>query len=742
MDNNATTTNATSTSNPISITGLSTTTHTIKVIGIDASGNKQSGSTDVTWTIQDIEPVILANVPLKATLTGEPSDGTNSTSINVTVGGINIDKYEYTIDGGATIGPIATTTPISTSSLSISSHTLKVVGIDASGNKQSGSTDVTWTINAFPTAVTTGIPMQVVLNGEPSDGTYSTSINVTVSGNITSYKYNLNNAGYHATSTPIATPISASNLTVGVQQTLSVVGCDATGACQPTASSTNTSWTINTAPVSTSGGGGSSVGNSQVFVYRVYEDGSPVSDATTTVSKEVEKEVVEAAVPAVKVLTQREQQLNQIIDDAAKVFEGGDKFLNSIGVERNIDDEQKDYASYTSNLIQDVEELVQKDISKINDFIAYGAASTKSLGKGERAGILSSYKAAFGKLPTSKTEWEDAIKIGNGRWPQERSQEAEDNALASFREIYKRDPVKTYPNDDAAITILAYGLRPANRNLENEKVAIKSFESIYEYSPASANDWDAVRAIAYSGATREAPEVALSQEEPEIIVEQECAVNEEFTSDMKLDDVSDEIQNLQELLKCQGYFPDITTTQYFGPVTARSVREFKIANNVDSLGVVDAPTRELLNSNYIGVIRPEFIAGLEETCMLNRELNFDINPGDVSIEVQYLQEFLRCEGYFPASLEPTQYFGPVTVRGVRAFKIANRISSLGEVDESTRELLNSYVGVAISATREASEVIAIQEEVEPMVMSIAQEETSEQQEVAVTPEVALSQEEP
>ena len=178
---------------------------------------------------------------------------------------------------------------------------------------------------------------------------------------------------------------------------------------------------------------------------------------------------------------------------------------------------------------------------------------------------------------------------------------------------------------------------------------------------------------------------------------------------MKLDDVSDEIQNLQELLKCQGYFPDITTTQYFGPVTARSVREFKIANNVDSLGVVDAPTRELLNSNYIGVIRPEFIAGLEETCMLNRELNFDINPGDVSIEVQYLQEFLRCEGYFPASLEPTQYFGPVTVRGVRAFKIANRISSLGEVDESTRELLNNYARVAGGATEEVSEDTISQE---------------------------------
>ena len=57
-------------------------------------------------------------------------------------------------------------------------------------------------------------------------------------------------------------------------------------------------------------------------------------------------------------------------------------------------------------------------------------------------------------------------------------------------------------NDNAAVTIIAYGLRSDSRNLGSEKAGIKSFKHIYGYNPESAIDWDIVRAIAYSGATR------------------------------------------------------------------------------------------------------------------------------------------------------------------------------------------------------------------------------------------------
>lgn len=58
------------------------------------------------------------------------------------------------------------------------------------------------------------------------------------------------------------------------------------------------------------------------------------------------------------------------------------------------------------------------------------------------------------------------------------------------------------PNDNAAITVMTYGLRPAVRNMDSEKAGIRIFKNIYGYNPDSAVDWDIVRAIAYSGAVR------------------------------------------------------------------------------------------------------------------------------------------------------------------------------------------------------------------------------------------------
>jgi len=56
--------------------------------------------------------------------------------------------------------------------------------------------------------------------------------------------------------------------------------------------------------------------------------------------------------------------------------------------------------------------------------------------------------------------------------------------------------------ENAAVTVVAYGLRPNNRNLNSEKAAILAFKYFIKRMPISAVDWDVVRAIAYSGAKR------------------------------------------------------------------------------------------------------------------------------------------------------------------------------------------------------------------------------------------------
>lgn len=140
--------------------------------------------------------------------------------------------------------------------------------------------------------------------------------------------------------------------------------------------------------------------------------------------------------------------------------------------------------------------------STITKFVTYGTYTTTVLGAGERAGVVNSFKTAFGKLPATTNDWNDVIKIANGRWPSQTSATVEAASKVAFKKIYKRDANMSNANDNAAVTVMSYGLRPTARNLNSEKAAIKSFKAIYGVNPTTAANWDIVRAIAYSGAKR------------------------------------------------------------------------------------------------------------------------------------------------------------------------------------------------------------------------------------------------
>lgn len=136
-------------------------------------------------------------------------------------------------------------------------------------------------------------------------------------------------------------------------------------------------------------------------------------------------------------------------------------------------------------------------------FIHYGTQTTQRLGAGERVGVIGSYQAAFNKLPRKEAEWQDVIKLANGRWLAETNKDKEEKTKQEiFKKIYKRVPDMANANDNAAVKVMTYGLRPAVRNTESEKVGIRTFKGIYGYNPSSASDWDIARAIAYSGAKR------------------------------------------------------------------------------------------------------------------------------------------------------------------------------------------------------------------------------------------------
>jgi len=196
-------------------------------------------------------------------------------------------------------------------------------------------------------------------------------------------------------------------------------------------------------------------------------------------------------------------QIVKIYDDANYILSGNvDFLLTYMSLDRDLELEESVAVKYNSVLTPVEGELDEDNLNAVINFIAYGTKTTLILGGGERAGVLNSYKSAFGKLPQTEEDWADVIKISNGRWPSQISEEAEATAKTSFKKIYLREPNMDNQNDNAAVTTIAYGLRPSPRNLDSEKKAILTFRHINGFNPISAVDWDVVRAIAYSGATR------------------------------------------------------------------------------------------------------------------------------------------------------------------------------------------------------------------------------------------------
>ena len=209
-----------------------------------------------------------------------------------------------------------------------------------------------------------------------------------------------------------------------------------------------------------------------------------------------------AAVPQLPA-TLVEAQFRQILLDAAAIWSGQiEMILANAGSKRDTKKEQANSGQYLPALAKTSQPLTALDHNRLNYFITYGTKSAKILGTGERSGVLSSYQSAFGKLPRTETDWQDLIKIANGRWPLATSASALAKAKVSFKRLYGREAKLNHKNDNAAVTIMAYGLRPAKRNLNSEKAALRSFRYFIRRAPASALDWDMVRAIAYSGAKR------------------------------------------------------------------------------------------------------------------------------------------------------------------------------------------------------------------------------------------------
>lgn len=237
-------------------------------------------------------------------------------------------------------------------------------------------------------------------------------------------------------------------------------------------------------------------------------DGGSLSNGKLVVAVEhftdftIMKEIKSTSVA--EVVTNPNIQWQSILDEASILAAGSSEGILSINnlTVRDSVLEASNMNKYVVGLISNKSGITDDIKSNLIDFVTYGTPTTKKLGAGERAGIINSFKAAYGKIPQTVDEWRDCVAIGNGRWPNVKSLSSENNASKEFKKIYLREPDRNSSHDNAAVTVIAYGLRPSQRNLDSEKAAIVSFKYIYGHAPRSATAWDIVRAIAYSGAKR------------------------------------------------------------------------------------------------------------------------------------------------------------------------------------------------------------------------------------------------
>lgn len=182
-----------------------------------------------------------------------------------------------------------------------------------------------------------------------------------------------------------------------------------------------------------------------------------------------------------------------------------DQILSELQELRSVVKEQDAELKHLRGLASDLAKVNEETKERLNAFVAYGVdENSKKLGAGERAAVLYSFKSAFRGVPSSEKDVEDMIKIVNGRFPAQRSPVAEKRAKKAFVEIFKRAPNINEAQDQAAIMVMAYGLRQTaqNRKIVSEEQGIKTFRALFNRVPQTTEDWNTMQAITYSGAVR------------------------------------------------------------------------------------------------------------------------------------------------------------------------------------------------------------------------------------------------
>ncbi len=184
--------------------------------------------------------------------------------------------------------------------------------------------------------------------------------------------------------------------------------------------------------------------------------------------------------------------------DAAYITANPDDLIRNLGLTQDPSLQAQMLYALVQKII--VPDAVNNDThAAVSNFTSIGTRTSLRLGAGERAGVVDSFKAIYGRLPANECDWQEALRIANHKKPQTLNARREASSIQLFAKIYKREAQLSDAEDRNAIDIMAYGIRPLVRSLNEEKKAIRIFAQIMKHGPGNATEWDAIRAIAYSG---------------------------------------------------------------------------------------------------------------------------------------------------------------------------------------------------------------------------------------------------
>ena len=200
------------------------------------------------------------------------------------------------------------------------------------------------------------------------------------------------------------------------------------------------------------------------------------ASADKNASEEKNSRNIDKKVLGAKIERSRDEQYSDA--DILNALSSADieTIMDYLGQARNPSLEKSISIQYANGL-----DLTQAEIN----FISYGTKSTKSLGTGERAGVIHSFKQAFGRLPKTNDDWNDVLRIATNQAPIQRNSEAEQRAKDAGAET------------EQDMLMVAYGIRPKDRDLQKKIQGIAEFVKKYGHVPSSTLDWNILRSIVY-----------------------------------------------------------------------------------------------------------------------------------------------------------------------------------------------------------------------------------------------------